>query len=322
MAGDSEDEEYHEEEFRGILVLSQQANEEYARTGQASDLEECIAYLRDALTVAPRHGPLRADTTHKLAYDLYISSRDPGLDIHDEMQRLTESIHLHRHALKLLPITHPSRALYIAQLAMALRARFSRTFNREDLDECIFLYLRALSLRPPGHPDRPQSLMNLANAYFTRFEQTHDMEDLDAAIRLDEEALQLRAPGHPNRTASLHSLATDLSARFVHVGDTQDLERVIVLQREALGLATDSNRDTLAQQLAGHLYAHYRAARDSESLNEAMSLCPREPRIGHGEHPNHCKASTVLLYGILRFKLASCLDGRHSIFCIAKNVDR
>ena len=185
---DDENGEYNEEEFVGILALANEARELYAVSHALHDLEDSIAYLRDAFSVAPHDHAVRAEVLHKLAYDLYVFSQEGQSDagasapqsasssrtgcIVDE--NLNDSIRLHRLALKLLPSHHSARAIYMTRLAIALRARFLVTTAPRDVNECIVLHSRALELRPPGHADRAQSLLNLANAYWARFEHMHD----------------------------------------------------------------------------------------------------------------------------------------------------
>ncbi|KAJ3558368.1 hypothetical protein NM688_g966 [Phlebia brevispora] len=238
--GLDEGDEYNEEEFLGILSLARQAREQYSATHAVQDLEDSIAYLRDALTVAPPDNVARADILHMLAYDLYLLSQEregPSSEIVTES--LNDSIRLHRQALKALPSPHTSKAIYMTRLAIALRARYLQTNNLRDLDECIVLHRRALSLRPTSHADRAQSLVNLANALWTRFEHTGDIHELDEAIQHDREALNLRPPGHPARAVVLNSLATDLTARYGRTKQLSDLNEALALQKEALRSGED-----------------------------------------------------------------------------------
>ncbi|KAJ6533537.1 hypothetical protein B0H19DRAFT_1186182, partial [Mycena capillaripes] len=55
---------------------------------------------------------------------------------------------LHREALALCAAPHPNRAASLGNLANALRKRFERKGNAQDLDEAIQLHQEALALRP------------------------------------------------------------------------------------------------------------------------------------------------------------------------------
>lgn len=260
---------FNEQEFLGILALAQQSRELYENSGRMADLEDCIAYLRDALTVGPRDNTTRADILHNLAYDLYIYAN--GQRGPEAQGCLSESIDLHRQALRFLPARHKAMALYITRLAIVLRARFTESGFRDDLQECISLHRRALSFRPPGHPDRSQSLLNLANAYWTRFELAGTLNDLECAIRFDTDALELRPRGHPNRTPALMGLAMDLSARFIKTNRLDDLTQAIELEREASHLnPTDSH---IAQALASLLVMRYHATQDSADFDLVTAIC-------------------------------------------------
>ncbi|GJE84508.1 hypothetical protein PsYK624_005840 [Phanerochaete sordida] len=274
---DQEEHEYNEAEFLGILALARQARELYEMSAQPTDLEDCIAYLRDALTVGPRDHVTRAEALHTLAYDLYVLGLDVGApDGPNAEDHLSEAVDLHRQALRLLPASHKARPLYVTRLAIALRARFTQSARTEDLQECIELHRLALSFRPAGHPDRSQSLLNLANAHWTRFEFAGAPEDLDAAAGLDEEALRLRPPDHPNRTAALLGLAADLSARHLKRNAPEDLARAVEMQHEAARLNPGDAH--IAQGLAALLSLRYQAEHDPMDFDAAATICaPRSP---------------------------------------------
>lgn len=264
--------EYNEAEFLGILALAQQARELYELSAQLTDLEDCIAYLRDALTVGPRDQVTHAEVLHTLAYDLYVLGLNAGApEAPPAEDHLSESIELHRQALRLLPASHKARPLYVTRLAIALRARFTQTARKEDLQECINLHRQALVFRPPGHPDRSQSLLNLANAHWTRFELSGAMDDLEWAIQLDTEALELRPPGHPNRTAALMGLATDLGTRHLKNNARDDLSRAIELKREAYRL--DPTDGQIVQSLASLLAMRYQETRDPADFDAVTAIC-------------------------------------------------
>ncbi|KAF7792915.1 hypothetical protein EIP86_004017 [Pleurotus ostreatoroseus] len=278
---DDDDEEYNEAEFTGILALASQSRELYATTHAIQDLEDSIAYLRDAFTVAPPENLARAELLHMLAYELYLLSQARGVPSSGIVtESLNDSVRLHRQALKLLPPPHPSRALYFTRLAIALRARFLRANTSRDLDECIALHRRALGLRPAGHADRAQSLLNLANAYWTRYESAGNVVDLDDAIRYDRQTLELRPPGHSGRAGALRSLATDLTARYRRTQQLSDLNGAIALQWEALQLHSgrrevvidEDVRGSTAHQLVAHLVLRYSIDLEREDVERAAKV--------------------------------------------------
>ena len=294
---------YNEEEFLGILALAQQSRELYARSGETTDLEDCIAYLRDALTVGPRDNRARADVLHKLAYDLYTYhlnvNGERSLENEDS---LNESIELHRQALRLLPARHSARALYITRLAIALRARFTESGVRDDLRECISLHRMALSFRTPGHPDRSQSLLNLANAYWTSFELVGALEDLNHAIEFDTEALELRPHNHPNRTPALMGLATDLSARYMKTNDLGDLTRAIELEREASHL--NPTDDHIAQALASLLVMRYHATQEVADFDFVTAICSAQSATSQDMEDDEPDGAAAFLHILVEINTA------------------
>ncbi|KAI0701815.1 hypothetical protein BC835DRAFT_178849 [Cytidiella melzeri] len=269
--------EFHEEEFSGILALAELARVSFACSSQTADLEDYIAYLRDALTVAPRRGHARADVLHTLAHNLYLSVSQPRSPTEDSLKRLNESIHYHRLALHYLPDDDEARGLYATRLAVTLREGFARSGNVEDLHECIVLHSGVLSLRPLGHPDRLQSLLNLANGYFTRFECLCDDDDLEQAISFDNEALDLLPPNDSERLPCLLSLAADLGARFGKNESQVDLQRSMALYQEAMLLAkTGQDSLRIVLQLGTLLLTHYRLSRAVDVLDQAIAVCSRQ----------------------------------------------
>lgn len=268
--------EFHEEEFLGILALAELARGSFASSTRAGDLEEYMAYLRDALTVAPPDGPARADVLDRLAHSLHMSVSGGYFASDDSLERLNESIHLHRLALYHLPVNNEVRAEYVTHLAIALRTRFAVANDVEDLHECIALHSQALVLRPSGHPDRISSLTSLANVHWTLFECTGTDSDLERAVFLDEEALRLLPHGHPDRHVTLLGLAADLGARYAKHASQDDLRRSTTLYQEALQLAaTGRDRLRTTQCLASLLFMHYGATHDVTSLHEAIDVCSK-----------------------------------------------
>ncbi|EKM59784.1 uncharacterized protein PHACADRAFT_250514, partial [Phanerochaete carnosa HHB-10118-sp] len=304
---EQEEHEYNEAEFMGILALAQQARELYEMSAQLTDLEDCIAYLRDALTVGPRDNITHAEVLHTLAYDLYVLALDGGApETPQSEDHLSESVDLHRQALRLLPASHRARPLYVTRLAIALRARFTESARREDLQECIDLHRRALSFRPPGHPDRSQSLLNLANAYWTRFEFSGALGDLEHAVDLDEEALRLRQPGHPNRTAALMGLATDLNSRYLKGNALEDLDRAIELEREAWHVnPTDGH---IAQGLAALLASRYQANHAVADFDAVTAICAT--RSSSEEARQYSQGNNAEFIGAMRATLAELYVAR------------
>ncbi|KAI0092061.1 hypothetical protein BDY19DRAFT_990808 [Irpex rosettiformis] len=281
-----EDDEFHEEEFAGILALAELAKESFATSSRGEDLEDYIAYLRDALTVAPRDGQVRADILHSLAYNLYLSVANSHASSFDPLERLNESIHLHRLALYHLSHGNDARATYATCLAVVLRERYSRSGDPDDLHDSIALHLQVLSFRPPGHPDRFESLTNLANCHFACFECLEESNDLESAVKYDSEALCLLTPDHPKRISALLALAADHGARFWKDELQDDFHRSRALYEEAL-LLTTTVEDNLriAQQLASLLFTHYRTNRIVAILDQAIEVCSRPFYATHDISP-------------------------------------
>lgn len=74
-------------------------------------------------------------------------------------------------ALELRPKGRPDRAISLISLAIAIRKRFKKTGDRQDLERPVGWLEEALELCPQGHPLRADTLFNLANAISTQFKK-------------------------------------------------------------------------------------------------------------------------------------------------------
>ncbi|KAJ7834472.1 hypothetical protein B0H14DRAFT_2590895 [Mycena olivaceomarginata] len=224
----------------------------FEQTGQLADLEESIAFHRQALELRPGSHPDRSSSLNNLANALSTRFRQTG-----QLADLEESIAFHRQALELRPGSHPDQSSSLNDLANALSTRFRQT---------------ALELRPGSQPGQSNSLDNLAYALFMRFEQTGQWADLEESIAFHRQALELRPGSHPKRSSSLNNLANVLWMRFRQTGQPADLEESIAFQRQALELFPGShpNRSSSLNNLAIALLTRFRETVCGVSL--AMSL--------------------------------------------------
>jgi tetratricopeptide (TPR) repeat protein len=135
------------------------------------DLDEAIAYHREALTLCPIGCP-SCSTVHK--------------------------------ELSL----HPDRSNFLSNLANAIFTRYEQSGSMKDLEEVITYNREALNLHPPDHPYRSTSLDDLAIAILIRYDQSgySSMKDFEEGITYHREALRLRPAGHPDRSISLINL--------------------------------------------------------------------------------------------------------------------
>ncbi|KAG2738703.1 hypothetical protein P692DRAFT_201873766, partial [Suillus brevipes Sb2] len=263
----------------GILVqeailnnLALRLSTRFDHRGNAEDLDQAIALLREALALLallPVGHTDRSSSLNNLANRLSIRFYHRG-----NAEDLDQAIALAMEALALRPVGHTDRSLSLNNLALQLSTRFRHRGNAEDLNQAIALGRETLALHPVGHTDRSMSLNNLASLLSTRFDHRGNAEDLDQAIALLREALALHPVGHTDRSKSLNNLASLLSTRFDHRGNDGDLDEAIKLHREALALRpighTDRSKSLCG--LASQLSTRFMHRGNDEDLDQAVAL--------------------------------------------------
>ncbi|KAG1759625.1 CHAT domain-containing protein [Suillus occidentalis] len=191
--------------------LSHALRPRFTQSGNIDDLDECIQFLREAVSLCPEGHTDRGNPND-----------------------LDEAISLHEEALRLRPVGHKSRAFSLGNLGGASVTRFNKRGARDDITRAISLYREALTLRPPRHPRRDTTLNNLALALKTRYDKLDVSEDLNEAIDLYRECLQLVRLDHPERHVTLLNLSSVLCSRFTQTRKNEDVEETIDLCQQSL----------------------------------------------------------------------------------------
>ncbi|MFG2950445.1 CHAT domain-containing protein [Streptomyces adustus] len=136
---------------------------------------------------------------------------------------------------------HPDRTVRLAELGVAMRARFELTGAMEDLDAAIDRAREAVLASPLDHPERTSILTALGGSLSKRCEQIGRAADADAAIECLTEALALISSEDPDRLGALNNLAGALGARFELTGAMADLDAAVDHFREATTVADDAD---------------------------------------------------------------------------------
>ncbi|KAG1858279.1 CHAT domain-containing protein [Suillus tomentosus] len=241
----------------------------FERRGNHKDLDQAIAFQREALALCPVGHTNRFASLKNLANGLSSRFDQQGND-----EDLDQAITLNREVLTLCLAGHTDQPTSLNNLAVQLSSRFDRRGNYEDLDQAIALNTEALALFPVGDTNQPTSLLNLTGQLSSRFDHRGNDEDLDEAIALDTEALALHPVGHTNRSTSLNSLATRLFSRFHHRGNYEDLDQAIALNTEALDLCPvgHTHQSMSLNNLAAQLSVHFEHQGNDEDLDQAIAL--------------------------------------------------
>ena len=100
----------------------------------------------------------------------------------NKLTDLTETISHYRAVLTSCPLDHPSRPLYLSNLAEVLMSSFERSGDLDDVRDVATPRQELRNLLDKEHPDRMWILMNIANVYHSRFRQIYDSKDFEKAI--------------------------------------------------------------------------------------------------------------------------------------------
>ncbi|RXW19142.1 hypothetical protein EST38_g6719 [Candolleomyces aberdarensis] len=154
-----------------------------------------------------------------------------------------ESVVASRHALELLPASHPERPQELSLLGNALWSLYECNGDVNALNESISHHRDALALWPAAHSERYASLINLGSVLGILFERNGDRGALNESISHLRGALALLPASHPSRQFSLNNLGNALKILFDASGDIKPLNESISHYRDALALQPAPHRD-------------------------------------------------------------------------------
>lgn len=164
----------------------------------------------------------------------------------------------------------------LSNYGAALRKRYDRTGQAEDLDAAIHASEQAVVLTPHEGPDYPRYLSNLGSNLGRRYVRTGRKEDLSVAIATYRVAVGLdaAAPGSPGSAGRLANLGDGLRKLYALTGREQDLKEAIDVSEQALRL-TDPNaprweRSHRLNNLGNTLLARYGHTGKSEDLEAGI----------------------------------------------------
>ncbi|ETW80194.1 hypothetical protein HETIRDRAFT_428431 [Heterobasidion irregulare TC 32-1] len=230
-----------------------------ARSFTSEDITEVnssIFFFQEAVGMMCEEHPLRCHALIDLASTILVrflkTGRRHDLDrarlLLEEAEDREKAISMYGKSLMICLVPHPNRSALLTphpdrsaslnNLGNAVRKRFEKTGQVEDLEQAISLHRDSLALCPAPHPYRLAYMNNLACALLTRFDQIGQAEDLEDAISLHRTSLMLSIPQYPHRNSR------DLEeVHFKYTGQVKDLDEAIMLQREALKSLPEAHPD-------------------------------------------------------------------------------
>ncbi len=129
----------------------------------------------------------------------------------------------------------PDRSVFATNLSNALRMRFARSTDPEDL-EAMIIWSRCAVAGGTGHPRFGAFTGNLALALRLYSEHTGNEDAIDEAVSLTRQALELEGNG-PALASQLSNLGGALHERYDLSGDPADLAEAIKVHRRAVEAA-------------------------------------------------------------------------------------
>ena len=107
----------------------------------------------------------------------------------------------------------------MSRLGSALRERFFRSADRQDIDEAVGWLRAAVIAAAPGDDNGSAALSQLCGALRVRYESTDDgVVDLDDAIDAGREAVKRTPDTNPHYAGRSSSLASALLMRCLRTG--------------------------------------------------------------------------------------------------------
>ncbi|WP_439655946.1 CHAT domain-containing protein [Lentzea sp. HUAS TT2] len=252
-------------------------------------LDRAIAFLRTAVATTAG-SDLHQDSYQRslLAALQFREQRSQSLMDADEAIVLNEDL------LRRTTEGSPDYPALQANLGSALRLRYTRTGNLDDLARAINALKRSVDLSPITDPTRYDHLYQLGLALADLVDRTGDMASLDQAIVCLREAADGIGASHPRRHTFLTALSATLRLRLDWIGQLSDLDEAIALSAQAAELAGPENPQTARHlsNLASALIRRYAERGNQDDLEQAVANAraairaadPRDPQLGelHG----------------------------------------
>ena len=240
----------------------------FARFGRAADLDEAFRLTNEALADPgeraddrPRHLNLLA-----IVLDDRFARNGDVADLNQAVQALTEAL-----ALRLVPGGSPLWATMQSHLGIALRRRYEKSGDRDDLDAAVAAHRRACLARPASPAAStmvpPARLVNLSMSLGARFRARGDLRDIEEAVAAAQSAADGVDEGRADHATVFGALALCLEDRYRATGDFRDLQAAL----DSYQSASASAASPAAQRMMSARQGAALAAR-SQRTGPALSL--------------------------------------------------
>ncbi|MEV2242089.1 tetratricopeptide repeat protein [Micromonospora sp. NPDC049891] len=247
---------------RDPALTSRLLNLGLALTGryrQSGDRDERDEVVRIAQQLAERGAPIRTQAVLQSGLVGALAARDQV----DDPAVLDDLVDASRRLAVMLRDDPMAGGYAHASLSIAVRYRFDRTGDREDIEEAVGASRAAAATA--GLDIIADRLFDLGGVLFRRFESFGNPADLDESITVTRAALRgSSAVGQTDPTYA-NNLSVLLSNRYEHFNESTDLDEAVAAARLAAPGGTGF-LDTLARVLL----LRYDRAGDRTDLDDAI----------------------------------------------------
>jgi hypothetical protein len=246
------------------------------RSGDPTDLGECVDQLRQALAASRAVGAERA-ALEELSAALLLRYDRLG-----DREDLDEAIAAGRRLLALVAPDDLRRVDALARLTGALRRRVLQDRTRDNADAAVEAARQALVAAPDDATASRGTLATvLAAALRERAALTASLTDLEEAGDLITAEARRARPGSFEATTRLCDLGTVLRQRAVRTDDPDLLDAAVDAHRQALRAAGPGTREsaTALHNLAGSLRDRYVRSGHDRDLVQALALLRRAAAV-------------------------------------------
>ncbi|MEY9989226.1 tetratricopeptide (TPR) repeat protein [Streptomyces sp. V4I8] len=199
-----------------------------------------------------------------------------GFDLTGRVEMLDDGIEKLRLAVQ-ASVGEPARIEYAANLVMALRGRYERLRNGDDLFEAIATAREVAAAESGREPRRGVLLSQLSCALRVRHDHFGDAADLDEALDTSREAVRVASRAHRgDHIACLGELSAVLRSRYERTQRTADLDEAIATLELVMATTQSGDRPYLRvvdlTTLCGLLVQRYRMTGQWADLDQALAV--------------------------------------------------
>ncbi|QKV73650.1 CHAT domain-containing tetratricopeptide repeat protein [Amycolatopsis sp. Hca4] len=184
---------------------------------------------------------------------------------------LDNAVQLFRTVSDLTPPNHRDKGLSLSNLGNALRIRFERTENTNDIEEAV-LASREAVVATPGDPDIGTYWDNLGVALQHMFASRQHVDDLIEAVESHRNAISATPDSHYAVSGRLSNLGGALLHLFRHSGDRSSLDQALEILPRAVQKSAPHELGRCLSNLGAALLARFKQTGLPADLEEAIDV--------------------------------------------------